>query len=114
MLFENLVSRDLSVYAQESNGYLNHFRDRFGLECDNVIHFSNGSYGLIEVKLTGNGVEEGCKNLLKIVELINANNNSNNKNIPLPSFMMVIVGSDEIAYTTKEGILVVPIGCLKD
>jgi hypothetical protein len=30
-----------------------------------------------------------------------------------PKSLMVITGSD-IAYTTKEGVLIVPIGCLKD
>ena len=30
-----------------------------------------------------------------------------------PKFLMVVTGSD-MAYTTKEGVLVVPIGCLKD
>lgn len=114
LLFENLVSRDLSVYAQESGGYLNHYRDRYGLECDNVIHFSNGKYGLIEVKLSGNGVDDGCKNLLKIVELINEHNKKNKKKIPLPDFLMIITGTGEFAYTTKDGILIVPIGCLKD
>lgn len=114
LLFENLVSRDLSVYAQESGGYLNHYRDRFGLECDNVIHFNNGKYGLAEVKLSANGIENGCKNLLKIVELINVYNNNNSKKIPLPDFLMVITGVTDIAYTTKDGILIVPIGCLKD
>jgi len=114
LLFENLVTRDLSVYSQESGGYLNHFRDRYGLECDNVIHFSNGKYGLIEVKLSNNGVSEGYSNLLKINELIKEHNNNEKKKMPLPEFLMVITGTGEFAYTTKEGVLIVPIGCLKD
>jgi len=114
LLFENLVNRDLSVYAQELGGYLNHYRDRYGLECDNVIHFNNGKYGLVEVKLSGNGVEDGCKSLLKIVELIEEHNKNNKRKILPPDFLMVITGTGEFAYTTKEGILIVPIGCLKD
>ena len=114
LLFENLVDRDLSVYAQESGGHLNHYRDRYGLECDNVVHFNNGKYGLIEVKLSANGVLDGCKNLLKIVELIKEHNESENKKIALPDFLMVITGTGDVAYTTNDDILVVPIGCLKD
>lgn len=114
LLFENLVNRDLSVYAQELGGYLNHYGDRYGLECDNVIHFNNGKYGLVEVKLSANGVEDGCKNLLKIVELIEQHNVKENRKILPPDFLMVITGTGEFAYTTKEGVLIVPIGCLKN
>lgn len=114
LLFENLINRALSVYAQELGGILNHYRDRYGLECDNVIHFNNGKYGLVEVKLSGNGVEDGCKNLLKIVELIEEHNKKEKKKISVPDFLMVIIGIGEFAYTTKEGILIIPIGCLKD
>lgn len=54
LLFENLVNRDLSVYVSSIGGNLKHYRDRFGLECDNVIHFNNGKYALVEVKLRWN------------------------------------------------------------
>ena len=117
LMFENLVNRDLSVYADDLGGYLRHFRDRFGLECDNVLHFSNGKYALIEVKLTGNGVKKGEENLLKILELIKENNKnakSDLDKIREPEFLMVITGSDNIAYTTENNVLVVPIGCLKN
>lgn len=108
LLFENLVSRDLSIYAEANGGYLNHYRDRFGLECDNVIHFPNGKYALVEVKLGDNLVEEAEKNLIKLKNLI-----LENPKIKEPEFLMVITGS-EIAYTTQNNVLVVPIGCLKN
>lgn len=41
LLFENLVNRDLSVYVSSLGGYINHYRDRYGLECDNVIRFED-------------------------------------------------------------------------
>ena len=108
LLFENLVNRDLSIYAKSNDGYLNHFRDRFGLECDNVIHFPGGKYALVEVKLGESGIEEAKRNLLKLTKII-----KENKIIKEPEFMMIITGT-EIAYTTDEGILIVPIGCLRD
>ena len=114
LLFENLVSRDLSVYAQQSGGYLNHYRDRFGLECDNVVHFNNGKYGLVEVKLGSDEIEQGSKNLLKIVDLIKEHNKNNKSKILEPDFLMIITGIHDIAYTTEDGIMIVPIGCLKD
>lgn len=84
---------------------MSHYRDRFGLECDNVIHFSNGKYALIEVKLRDNGVIEAEKNLLRLQKLI-----LENPNMKKPEFLMVVTGS-EIAYTTNNDVLVIQIGC---
>lgn len=36
-----------------------------------------------------------------------------NTKIPEPSFKIIITGTD-MAYTTETGVLVVPIGCLKN
>ena len=114
LLFENLVNRDLQVYVKSIGGYLNHFRDRYGLECDNVVHFDNGKYALIEVKLGNKKIKEAEEHLLKIVDLIKIYNKENPKRkMDFPEFLMVITGND-MAYTTKEGVLVVPIGCLKN
>lgn len=109
LLFENLVNRDLSVYVNSIGGNLNHYRDRYGLECDNVIHFDDGRYALVETKLGGSKIKEAEEHLLKLNELIS---NADPK-IGKPEFMMIITGT-EMAYTTENGILVVPIGCLKN
>lgn len=109
LLFENLVNRDLSVYANSIGGTLKHYRDRYALECDNVLHFSDGRYALIETKLGGTRINEAEKHLLELKKLIE----TNNAKIGKPEFLMVITGTD-MAYTTSNGILVVPIGCLKN
>ena len=108
LLFENLVNRDLSVYASAIGGRLSHYRDRFGLECDNVIHFDNGKYALVEVKLGGDKIKDAEEHLLELEKLIN-----NNEHLNKPEFMMVITGTN-MAYTLPSGIMVVPIGCLKN
>ena len=36
-----------------------------GLECDAVVHLRNGKYGRVEIKLGGDSVREGAKNLKK-------------------------------------------------
>lgn len=108
LLFENLVNRDLSVYANAIGGKLSHYRDRFGLECDNVIHFDNGKYALVEVKLGGDKIKEAEEHLLKLNELIDSNERLSNSD-----FMMIITGTN-MAYTLPSGVMVVPIGCLKD
>lgn len=109
LLFENLVNRDLSVYANYIGGTLRHYRDRYMLECDNVIHFEDGTYALIETKLGGTRIKEAEEHLITLRNLII----NNQPKLGEPEFMMVITGTD-LAYTTKNGILIVPIGCLKE
>lgn len=45
--FEDMVVRDLRVYAEALDGTLYHYRDSNGLECDAVLHRRNGSYALL-------------------------------------------------------------------
>ena len=112
LLFENLVNRDLSVYVDKIGGYVRHYRDRFGLECDHVIHLNNGKYGLVQTKLGQQSVAQGIEKLRELKKLI-VEANRDKKQIKEPDFLMVITGG-EMAYTTPDGIFIVPIGCLKD
>ena len=85
------------------------YRDKDGLECDAVLHRRNGTYGLIEIKLGGEGlIEEGAANLKSLAEKIDTTR------MKVPSFMMVLTGTGAYAYRRKDGVYVVPIGCLKD
>ena len=109
ILFETLAIRDLRVYAESMDGDVFHYRDRNGLECDAVIHLHNGNYGLIEVKLGGSKLEEeGAETLKKLSSKIDTDKMNE------PSFLMVLTGLGTYAYQRKDGVLVVPIGCLKD
>lgn len=108
LLFENLVDRDLSIYVNALWGYLNHYRDRYGLECDQIAHFHNGKYGLIETKLwTQESINEAEQHLLKLQWLI-----IENKRLQKPDFMMIVTNT-KYAYLTENGVYVIPIGCLK-
>ncbi|MCL2111774.1 MAG: DUF4143 domain-containing protein [Clostridiales bacterium] len=109
LLFENLVNRDLSVYVQSIGGSLKHYRDRFGLECDNVIHFHNGKFALVEVKLGGSKIKEAEEHLITLKNLIM----ENDKKLGEPEFLMIVTGT-EMAYTMESGVLVVPAGCLRE
>lgn len=109
LFFEDMVVRDLRVYAEALDGTLYHYRDSNGLECDAVLHRRNGSYALFEVKLGGEErINEGAANMIAL-----ANNIDTNK-MPAPSFMAVIVGVGQYAYQRKDGVYVIPIGCIKD
>lgn len=108
LLFETLAVRDLRVYAEALDGAVYHYRDNNGLECDSVLHLRNGHYGLIEIKLGGNSlIEEGARNLTLLAKKINTDK------MYAPSFMMVLTGTGQYAYQREDGVLVVPIGCLR-
>ena len=108
-LFETLCIRDLRVFADALNGEVYHYRDKDGQECDAVVHLRNGKYGLIEIKLGGDKlIEEGTaslKNMEAKIDTVKMN---------APSFLMVLTGIGDYAYRRRDGVCVVPIGCLKD
>jgi len=108
LLFETMAVRDLRVYADALGASVGHYRDKDGLECDAVMHFRNGRYGLIEIKLGGTtAIEEAQVSLNKLVQKINTDK------VGKPVFRMVLTAVGAYAYNLKDGTLVVPIGCLK-
>lgn len=108
-IFETLAIRDLRIYADALDGKVYHYRDKNNLECDAVIHLRNGSYGLVEVKIGGAElIKEGAESLKTLSSKIDSTR------MKTPSFMMVLTGIGNFAYKRPEdGVLVVPIGCLK-
>ena len=109
LIFETLCIRDLRVYASSINGMVYHYRDAADLECDAVIHLRNGEYGLIEIKLGGDKlIEEAAENLLKLNKKIDTTKMKN------PAFLMILTATGKYAYKREDGVLVVPIGCLKN
>ena len=112
--FECLVGRDLEVYSKTIDGDISYYRDRLGLECDFVIHLPDGRYGLFEVKSSDELISDGIANLEKMVKLIKEYNNDNPRNtMPLPTIRAIIT-DDQYGYLSKEGIYIIPIGCLKN
>lgn len=108
-LFETMCVRDLRIFADALNGTVYHYRDKEGLECDAVVHLRNGSYGLVEIKLGGDTlIEEGAKTLTALTKKIDTTK------MNAPAFSMVLIGTGNYAYRRKDGIYVVPIGCLRD
>lgn len=109
LMFETLCVRDLRVYANAIGGKVYHYRDANGLECDAVVHLPNGSYGLVEIKLGGeNLVEEGARTLKKLVSKLDTTR------MKAPSFLMVMTAVGTRAYMRTDGVMVVPVGSLKD
>jgi len=106
--FETLAVRDLRVYADALEGELYHYRDKNGLECDAVLHRRNGEYGLIEIKIGGNdNIDKGAATLKALESKLDLGK------MKPPSFLMVLTGIGQFAYVRNDGVMVVPIGCLK-
>lgn len=113
-IFETLCIRDLKVYSQKFGGRISYYHDRYGLEADAILHLEDGKYALIEFKLGSNEIEKGAEHLNEIVNLIKKHNeNRETGHIIEPTFSMIITGG-ELSYRRKDGIYVIPIGCLKD
>ena len=109
LLFETMCVRDLRVFAESLGGSVYHYRDNTGLECDAVVHLRNGKYGLVEIKLGGEGaIGDGARSLLKLRSVIDT------ARMRDPSFMMVLTGVGQYAYRREDGVLVVPVGVLKN
>jgi predicted AAA+ superfamily ATPase len=106
-LFESLCVRDLRIYAESIDGNVCHYRDKSGLEIDAVIGLADGRWGAAEVKMGAGEIEDAAKNLLRLKQAVDT------EKMNEPSFLMVLTGT-EYAFRMKNGVLVVPLGCLKN
>ncbi|MFA6951449.1 MAG: DUF4143 domain-containing protein [Lentimicrobiaceae bacterium] len=106
-LFESLCTRDMRIYLQANDGDVYHYRDKNGLESDMIVSLRDGRWAAIEVKLGNKQIEDAAQNLKKLVDKVDMDK------MGKPSFLMVLTGG-EYAYRRKDGVLVVPIGCMKD
>ncbi len=120
-VFENLVLRDLIVYAGTHEARILHYKDDMGMEADAVYQMADGRYALIEIKVGANKIPEAERGLVRFRDVIRKHNEEALKN-PLhpkpvyrePSALIVICGTAPMSYTTDHGVKIVPIGCLKD
>jgi len=106
-LFESLCTRDMRIYVQALDGDVFHYRDKNGLEADLIIKLRDGRWAAVEVKLGNSQQDEAAQNLLKLKQTINT------EKMNEPSFLMILTGGN-VAYQRSDGVLVVPVGCLKD
>ena len=120
-VFENMVLRDLLVYAQAHNARIMHYSDDSGMEADAIYQTADGRYALIEIKTGAGAVPAAEKNLLKFKEMIRKHNEKAMENTEHPgvayrepSELICICANAPMAYTTEKGMRVLPIGCLKD
>ncbi len=113
-LFESLCIRDLKIYSSSLDGFISYYRDRYGLEADGVLHLNDGRYALLEFKLGTKEIDTGAEHLCEIENLIKEyNENEPQCKLRLPDLKIVITGT-QYGFKRPDGVLVIPIGCLKD
>lgn len=106
LFFESLVTRDIVVYTEREEATMSYYRDRNGLECDLVVHYPNGEFALIEIKLGEKGIEEGAKHLCKIQDLLIKYKQRTPK-------ALIVISGTQVAMKRSDGVYVIPVGCLK-
>lgn len=106
-LFESLCIRDLRFYADSLDGSVYHYRDQVNFEVDAIIQLKDERWAAIEVKMGAGEIEKAAENLIKFRE------NIDTTKTPYPTFLMLLTAT-EYAFQMKNGVWVVPIGCLKD
>lgn len=107
-MFEAMVERDLSIYAQSLNAKLFHYQDYRNNEIDAVIELEDGNWCAIEIKLGLNKVEEGSKSLIKVCKDLADNGGKE------PIMKCVIYGVGNMAYKNADGVYIIPITALKN
>lgn len=100
-LFESLCVRDMRVYALENNAVVSHYRDKTGLEADIIVEMADGSWGAFEVKLGSKQEEMAAGNLLRLAARVDS----------APQFLAVLTGG-KYPYKRKDGVYVIPVGCM--
>jgi predicted AAA+ superfamily ATPase len=105
-MFENLVIRDLKVYAEFLGGKLYHYRDATGLEADAIVELSDGRWAAIEVKLGATQEDEAAESLIAVEKkIVKAGGKP-------PAFKAAICGVCDFSYQRADGVYVIPITAL--
>ena len=105
LLFEDFAVHELRVYANQIDGVVKHYRDKYGSEVDAVIELEDGRVGLCEIKLGGPDlIASGVDNLNRLYQSL--------EDPSIVAFRMVITA---FGPCMKSGdVWIVPINALKD
>ena len=104
-LFENLVVRDLLVYAGALDATLSHYRDSDSREVDVIVSAPGGQHLAIEIKLGNVSVDQAAKNLLRFRDNLADPEERN-------SMHLVVITSGTASYQRQDGVNVVSIAHL--
>lgn len=103
--FEALVIRDLRVLAQPHRATVDSWRDANGNEVDAVISIRDNRWAAFEVKLNPRDVDDAAAALLRFSANVDRDRHDE------PAALGVIT-STGVAGRRKDGVHVIPVGCL--
>lgn len=104
-LFENLVMRDLLVYAQHCDASVSFYRDNNGLDVDAIIEHADGRWIACEIKLGHDAIDAAASTLHRFENVVDTSRKGE------PHALAVITATGH-AHTRSDGVHVVPIGTL--
>lgn len=104
--FESLCVRDIRVYAQANDATVHHYRDKTGLEADIVITTADGRWAPLEVKLGSRQLDEAASHLKKLADRVDTDR------MGQPAFLGILTAG-KTAYRRDDGVLVLPLSCLR-
>ncbi len=84
------------------------YRDDRGNEVDAVVELDDGRWGMFEIRLGQNQIDEAASNLLRISKMFKE------KGDRTPCLLCVICGVCRYAYRREDGVYAVPITSLRD
>ena len=103
--FENLVVRDVRIYAQKLGGQVHHWRDNNQNEVDVVVTLPDGRWGAFEVKMNPADTDKAAAFLLSFAEKVDQGKAG-------PPAALGVITSTGFAYRRPDGVTVLPIGTL--
>jgi len=105
LFFENLVVRDVRIYAQKLGGQVHHWRDQNQNEVDVVVTLPDGRWGAFEVKMNPADADKAAASLLSFVQKVDQSKAG-------PPAALGVITSTGFAYRRPDGVTVLPIGTL--
>jgi len=103
--FENLVVRDVRIYAQQFGGHVRHWRDQNQNEVDIVVTAPDGRWAAFEVKMNPADTDKAAAALLSFAAKVDQEKAG-------PPAALGVITSTGFAYRQPDGIAVLPIGTL--
>jgi hypothetical protein len=104
-LFENLVVRDLRIYAQALDAQVFHYRDETGLEADAIIELPDGRWAAFEVKLGQREIDAAAGHLVKLRERVD-------RGATGEPVVLGVITATGLSYRRDDNVDVISIGTL--
>ena len=103
--FENLVVRDVRIYAQRLGGQVHHWRDQNQNEVDIVVTLPDGRWGAFEVKMNPADTDKAAASLLSFADKVDQGKAG-------PPTALGVITTTGFAYRRPDRVTVLPIGTL--